>query len=92
MRKERVVEGGMKGEPWFRRRSTNLKGRWGFIPINLKGWVALILLFGVNVFAGYYFDLNIFVLDNYLKMGVVFLLSIFIFTEFAKRMTKGVKR
>ena len=77
--------------PWFRKRAANLKGDWGFIPINWKGSVALILLVGLNVFAANYFNLNELIMDNYLKMGVVFLLSVFVFIEFAKKKTKGAK-
>ncbi len=73
--------------PWFRKRAGNLKDKWGFIPINWKGWVALILLIGVNVFAANYFNLNKLVLDSYLKMGVIFLLSIFVFVKIAKKKT-----
>jgi len=34
---------------WFKRKWTNVESGWGFVPINWKGWVALILLVGVNV-------------------------------------------
>jgi hypothetical protein len=74
--------------PWFRKREGARDG-WGFIPINWKGGVALILLVGLNVFAAVYFDLNSIVLDSYLRMGVVFLLSVFVFIEIAKRRTRG---
>ena len=74
--------------PWFKRRR---KESWGFVPINWEGFVALILLVGLNVFAANYFNLNDLVVDNYLKMGVVFLLSVFVFIEIAKRKTLGVK-
>ncbi len=73
--------------PWFRFRAGSKDG-WGFIPINWKGWIALILLIGLNVFAANYFNLNEIVLDNYLSMGVVFLLSIFVFIEIAKHKTR----
>ena len=75
--------------PWFRKRDGE---GWGFVPINWKGWVSLGLLIGLNVFAARYFRLNELVLDNYLKMGVVFLLSVFVFIEIAKKKTLGVKR
>lgn len=81
VRKKRVSK-----NPWFRKKLSS-NDCWGFIPINWKGWIALILLIGVNVFASNYFNLNELVLDSYLKMGVVFLLSIFVFIEIAKRKT-----
>ncbi len=84
-RKKRVSK-----NPWFRKREGH-KGNWGFVPINWKGWVSLILLVGLNVFAANYFNLNELVLDSYLKMGVVFLLSVFVFVEIAKRKTRGGK-
>lgn len=77
--------------PWFRKRDGSREG-WGFIPINWKGGAALVLLVGVNAFAANYFNLNELVIDSYLKMGVVFFLSIFIFVEFAKRKTLEAKR
>jgi hypothetical protein len=74
---------------WFRKG----KGEnWGFIPINWKGWVALILLVGLNVFAADYFNLNNLILDNYLRMGVVFLLSVFVFIEIAKKKSVEVRK
>lgn len=73
--------------PWFKLRDGSEDG-WGFIPINWKGWVALTLLIGLNIFAANYFNLNELVLDSYLSMGVVFLLSIFVFIEFAKKKTR----
>ncbi|MBT6689876.1 hypothetical protein HN903_00955 [archaeon] len=72
---------------WFRKKRKD--NDWGFIPINWKGWVAMILLVGLNVFAANYFRLYELVLDSYLKMGVVFLLSIFIFIEIAKKKTRA---
>ncbi len=74
------------GDSWFRKREGSVDG-WGFVPINWKGFVALIFLVGLNIFAANYFNLNQLVLDNYLKMGVVFLLSVFVFIEIAKRKT-----
>lgn len=77
--------------PWFRERIGKKDG-WSFVPLNWKGWVSLIILIAVNVFAAVYFDLNYLVLDNWLSMGVVFFLSIFVFIEIAKRKTRGLKR
>lgn len=77
--------------PWFRNRAGNLEEGWGFIPINWKGYFAMTLLVGLNVFAANYFNLNVLVLDNYLRMGVVFLLSVFIFIEIAKRKTRRLE-
>ena len=74
---------------WFRSR----KGEdWGFVPVNWKGWVALILLVGLNVFAADYFNLNNLILDSYLRMGVVFLLSVFVFIEIAKKKSAEAKK
>lgn len=78
--------------PWFRKRDGNLKDGWGFIPINFKGWIALLLLVGLNVFAAQYFSLNEFIFNNWLKFGVVFFLSFAVFVIAAKRKTKDVKR
>ena len=88
MAKKKVKKKSVVKNPWFRKRRGNFKDGWGFIPINWKGFVALILLFAVNVFAANYFDLNELVLDSYLKMGVVFLLSIFVFIEVARKKTR----
>ena len=74
--------------PWFKRRG---KESWGLVPINWEGFVALVLLVGLNVFAANYFNLNDLVVDNYLRMGVVFLLSVFVFIKIAKRKTLGAK-
>ena len=81
-KKKRVAK-----NPWFRTAEKS-KGAWGFIPVNWKGWIALILLVGLNMFAANYFNLNEIILDNYLKMSVVFLLSIFVFIEIAKNKTR----
>ena len=87
MRGKKVV--GENRSVWFRKRSKWTSDDWGFIPINWKGWVALILLISVNVFAANYFNLNVLVMDSYLKMGVVFLLSVFVFIEIAKKKTRA---
>ena len=77
--------------PWFRKGKGNSESSWGFRPINCKGWIALILLVGVNVFAAQYFNLNELVVDNWLKFVVVFLLSVAVFILIAKRKTRGLK-
>ena len=74
--------------PWFRRRDIKSKDEWGFTPVNWKGGVTLFLLFALNIFAANYFNLQEFVVDNYLKMGVVFFLSLFVFIEIAKKKTR----
>ena len=61
--------------PWFKERRNHKKG-WSFVPINWKGWVALILLVGVNVFSANYFNLEVLEAISWNKFGVVFLLSI----------------
>jgi hypothetical protein len=86
MVKKKVIKG-KAVTSWFCKR---IKGdNWGFIPINWKGWIALILLIGLNVFAANYFNLRELVLDSYLRMGVVFFLSIFVFIEIAKKKTRA---
>lgn len=87
--KKKVMKGGKNA--WFRLRKGS-EDKWGFIPINWRGSVALLLLIGLNVCAANYFRLSELVLDNYLKMGVVFLLSIFVFIEIAKHKTMGMRR
>jgi sensor histidine kinase YesM len=87
MVRKKMVKKKINRNPWFKSRDGSKDG-WGFIPINWKGWVALFLLVGLNVFAANYFMLDELVLDNYLSMGVVFLLSIFVFIEVAKKKTK----
>ncbi len=84
IRKSKVIR--IVKSPWFR--VINPKHNWGFIPINSKGGIALILLIGINVFAANYFNLNMLVFDNWSKFGVVFLLSFFIFIEIAMRKTR----
>ncbi|MFH0808581.1 MAG: hypothetical protein V1888_03115 [archaeon] len=74
--------------PWFRRRDIKSNDEWGFTPLNWKGGVTLLLLLGLNIFAANYFKLQEFVIDSYLKMGVVFFLSLFIFIEIAKKKTR----
>ncbi len=74
--------------PWFRRLSGNSTDEWGFIPINWKGWASVITLFGINVFSANYFRLNELGLDNYLRIGVVFLLSVFVFIEISIKKTR----
>jgi len=82
----------IKKEVWFRKRVGGTEDSWGVVPVNWKGFVALFLLVGLNVFAANYFNLNELVVDNYLSMGVVFLLSVFIFIEVAKAKTDGVRK
>lgn len=77
--------------PWFKKRK-NSSSDWSFVPLNWKGWVALVLLVGLNIFTANYFNLNDLILDSYLKMGVVFFLSIFVFIEIAKYKTMGKKK
>ena len=76
--------------PWFKRRNESLESGWGFIPINCKGWIALILLVGINVFSSQYFDImnsSFIEVSNFL---VVFLLSLMVFILIAKKKTRGV--
>ena len=79
-----------KGNPWFVERA-DYKGGWSFVPMNWKGWVALILLILINVFAANYFELNSLVIDNWSGFGVVFFLSILVFVLIARKKT-GAKK
>ena len=76
---------------WFKERAGHKKG-WSFVPLNWKGWVALILLIGVNVFAAQYFNVMNVSFTEVSKFLVVFLFSIVIFILIAKRKTEGVGR
>lgn len=85
MVKKKVVR--VSGNPWFKKRDGIVKRSWGFIPINWKGWLALLLLVGVNVFAAQYFDVMNVSFIEVSKFLVVFLLSFVIFVLIAKRKT-----
>jgi hypothetical protein len=78
--------------PWFKKRAGAVlkKGSWGFMPINWKGWLALLLLIIVNVFAAQYLNLNLIEGERWAKFGVVFLLSLLVFILIAKNKTKGI--
>jgi len=80
----------VKENPWFRERVKS-KEKWSFIPVNWKGFVVLVLLVGVNVFSANYFNLEELVWNNYLKAGVIFLLSMFVFIEIAKLKCEGTR-
>jgi len=75
---------------WFKKRVGASHHKWGFIPINWKGWAALILLVGVNVFSAQYFDVMNVSFVEVSKFLVVLLLSLVIFILIAKRKTEGV--
>jgi len=79
-----------KKNPWFIERVGHKDG-WSFVPMNWKGWVALILLVLINVFAANYFELNGLLFDNWAKMGVVFCLSLLVFILISRKKT-GAKR
>jgi len=74
---------------WFIRSSYYPNSKWGVIPINWKGTSALFLLIGINVLGANYFRFTNTTLDSFLKFGVVFFLSLFIFIELAKHKTEG---
>ena len=76
---------------WFRKCVESKNAEWGWIPINWKGWVALTLLVGINVFAANYFQINKPVVDSWFRFGVVFLISLFVFVMVARRKTFGIK-
>ena len=88
-KKKMVKRKGVSKNPWFRRREGASKDNWGFIPINWKGWIALILLIGINVFASNYFDVMNFSFVEASKFLVVFLLSISVFILVAEKKTRG---
>jgi len=77
--------------PWFRKRKNAVNDKWGFIPINWIGWVSLILLIVVNVFASWYFNLKVLDGKEWVKFGIVFLLSMLVFILIAKSKTLLVK-
>jgi len=80
----------VNGNPWFKKKNGSSNHKWGFTPINWKGWVTLIFLVGVNVFAAQYFDVMNVSFVEVSKFLVVFLLSLVVFVLIAKRKTKGV--
>ena len=86
MVKKKKVDGS-----WFRRCEEMEGAEWGWVPVNWKGWISLILLVVVNVFAANYFQINNLVLISWSKFGVVFFVSLFVFIMVARRKTLGVK-
>ena len=81
----------IKEDYWFRKSVESKIAEWGWVPINWKGWVSLILLVGVNVFAANYFQINKMIVSSCFKFGFVFLVSLFVFIMIARRKTRGVK-
>jgi hypothetical protein len=86
-----MVKNKVKSGEWFRRGESDVKSGWGFIPVNLKGWIALLLLIGINVFSANYFDVMNASFIEVSKVLVVFLFSLAVFILIAKRKTRGVK-
>jgi len=74
---------------WFVRSSYSPNSKWGIIPINWKGTLALFLLVGINILGANYFRFTKTTLDSFLSFGVLFFLSLFIFIEIAKHKTEG---
>ena len=70
---------------WFK---ANKGSDWGIIPLNWKGYLALILILAVNIFGAQYFRLNYDNIDGLFKYLVVFLLSLFVFIQFSLRKSK----
>lgn len=85
-----VKKRGVK-DPWFKNRKQNRKSDWDFIPVNWKGWAALVFLIAINVFAANYFDIMI-SFREISKFLVVFLLSISVFVLIARRKTSCPKK
>ena len=85
-RKKKVRRKPLK--PWFKTLSG--KHNWGFVPISFEGIISLAVLVFVNVLAGNYFNLKVLSGDGWLRFGVVFFLSFFIFIMISKRRTKVV--
>ena len=81
----------VSGGPWFRKRAGAIRSQWGFIPINWKGRIALILLIGINVFAANYFNITNVPFKEVSKFLVVFFFSITVFILIARRKTASVK-
>ncbi len=76
---------------WFRKRNS-VKDDWGFIPVNWKGWVALLLLIIANVFSANYFDIMNSSLEDVGKALLVFLFSLVVFVLIAKKKTRGISK
>ena len=86
VKKKRVaVRKRMEKSLWFRKYGG--KSDWGFVPINWRGWVALILLIVVNVFAANYFDVMNVGFREVSKFLIVFLFSFVVFVLIAKKKT-----
>ena len=81
-----VIKKKANKDSWFKKRIVG--DNWGFIPINWKGWTALIILIVLNVFAVNYFDVMNASFEDVSKFLVVFLLSIAVFILIAKRKTR----
>lgn len=90
-KKKKVVKKESK-DPWFKNREKRNKREWDFIPVNWKGWVTLILLIGINVFAADYFNIMNVSFKEVSKFLIVFLLSISVFILIAKRKTSSAKK
>ena len=90
---KKILKKKVSGDFWFRKHGKIVSedAGWGWIPINWKGWVALLLLVGINVFAANYFDLPNAGFKQGSSFGIVFLLSLFVFIVIAQRKTLGVK-
>ena len=86
-KKLKVVKG--PKNPWFKRRNESIESKWGFIPINWKGWIALLLLIGINVFSAQYFDIMNTPFIEVSKFLVVLLFSLVVFVLIAKKKTEG---
>ena len=91
VRKNKVEKARFAENLWFKRRDGNKISSWGIVPINWKGWTAIIVLVLLNVFSTNYFDIMNAAFDEVSKTIVVFLLSIIIFIMIARRKTKGVE-
>jgi hypothetical protein len=85
VKKKKKVSG--KRNMWFAER----KGKWSFVPMNWKGWIALWVLILLNVFSGYYFDVMNSPFIQISKFLVVFLLSLVVFILISRRKTVGGK-
>jgi len=78
----------MKGvNVWFQSKKEDLMA----IPIGWKGWGLFGFFALLNIFSFWYFFKEGMMFDEYLKIGVVFLLSVFIVLEFIKYKTRRRK-
>lgn len=75
--------------PWFKRKGKIFHRH---IPINWKGYLALIIFLAFNFFSVFYFNFPLGDLDSIFAFLSVFGLSVFIFSIILIKKTKGVEK